>query len=235
MAGPTKRLVWGLLMVTPFLAAVAVLTIYLYGPPFMTSFLHRPVTEPTADDYAVYSGFVDGFFSSSQPFKGDQSIGPDSVVYVDGETWPVRHVDSILALDVAALGPEDMGSDFFRQNAHSWPLEPRFHTRLRISIAGRDVARHAAWAGAEELFDPPEKGDAGKWLPHASPTGPFPEAPHVSGVLQFSRAGFNRRKTLALLQYTYRCGVLCGQSGWVVLHKAEGSWRIEEFGSTVVY
>lgn len=207
---------------------------YLYGPPLLTSFFHRPVTEPTSEDYAVYSAFVDGFFSSSQPFKADQSMGVDSAVYVVGETSPMRHADSLLPLDVAALGPEDMGEDFFRQNTQSWLLEPRFNTTLRVSIVGRVMAHRAAWAGAEKLFERPE-GDAVKWLPHASPTGPFPETPRVSGVLQLSRAGFNRRRTLALLHYTYRCGVLCGQSGWVVLHKAGGSWRIEQFGSAVVY
>jgi hypothetical protein len=97
------------------------------------------------------------------------------------------------------------------------------------------MLRRAAWAGAEELFKPPQKGEERKWLPHASPAGTFPEAPHVSGVLQLSRVGFNRQKTLALLYYSYHCGVLCGQSGWVALHKVEGKWRIEQFGTSRVY
>jgi hypothetical protein len=202
--------------------------IYLYGPPFIASLLHRQVTEPAAEDYAVYSGFVEGFFSSNQPFKADQSISQDSVVYVVGETLPMRNADSILPLEVAALGPRDMGEDFFRQNEHSWLLQSRFRRSLRISIVGRNMLHRAAWAGAEEMFKPPQKGEARKRLPHANPAGPFPEAPNVSGVLQLSRVGFNRRKTLALLYYSYRCGVLCGQSGWVALHKVGSSWQIEQ-------
>jgi hypothetical protein len=217
------------------LLAVSVATIYLCGPPVITALLHRPVTGLGPEDYAVYSGFMEGFLSSNQPFKADQSINPESAVYVVGETSPKRSTDSILPLDVAVLGPEDMGEDFFRQNADSWLLEPRFHISRSISIVGRDMWHRAAWAGAEELFDRPEKGNQRKWLRHASVKGPLMEAPKVSGVLQLSRIGFNRRKTLALLYYSYRCGVLCGQSGWVVLHKAGGSWQIEKFGRGAVY
>jgi hypothetical protein len=156
-------------------------------------------------------------------------------VYVVGETLPMRDPGSILPLEIAALVPEDMGEDFFRQNTQSWRLQPRFHTSLRVSLVGRDMAHLSALFGVEELFQPPKKGEEGKWLPHASPTGPFPDTPHVSGVLQLSRAGFNRRETLALLHYSYRRGVLCGQSGWVLLHKTGGTWRVKEYGSFVVY
>jgi hypothetical protein len=223
-----------LAIVAPLLIAATLTAIFLYGLPFIASWLHRPVTEPTAEDYAVYSAFIDGFFSSNQPFKADQIINPDSVVYVAGDTLPVRSAGSILPLDIAALGPEEMGEDYFHQNVDRWVLEPRFRTSLRVSIVGRDLAHRAAFAGAEGLFHP-QKGGLREWLPHASPNGPFPDAPHVSGVLQLSRAGFNRAKTLALLRYSYRCGVVCGQSGLVVLHKSGGSWRIEQFGSSAVY
>src|SRR5215831_1020498 len=147
MARQTRRWVWVLVTRAAPLFAASLAMIYLYGVPFVTSLLHRPVTEPGAEDYAVYSGFVEGFFSSSQPFKPDQSVSPDSVVYAVGETLPIRNVDSMLPLEVAALGPEDMGEDLFRQNAHSWLLQPRFRARSRISIVGRVMLHRAAWAG----------------------------------------------------------------------------------------
>lgn len=228
-------LVWSFVLAILFLAAGIAITIYLFGIPHpLAALLRRPVAEPNSEDYAVYSSFVDGFFFSEQPFRADQSINQDSVVYVVGETLSMRSPGSILPLEVVALGPDDMGEDFFRQNTQSWPLQPRFQTSLRSSIVSRDMAHRAAWYGTEELFEPPKQGDEGKWLPHASPTGPFPETPHVSGVLQLSRPGFDHRKRRALLYYIYRCGVLCGQSGWVALHKQEDSWRIEQFGSAVV-
>ena len=91
---------------------------------------------------------------------------------------------AILPLEVAALGPEDMGQDFFRQNAKSWLLEARLRTDLKFDVVDKQMLHHAAISGSEELFAPPKKGDAGKWLPHASPTGPFPENPKISGALQ---------------------------------------------------
>jgi hypothetical protein len=235
MTALTKRLVWALALAMLLLVAV-VGVIYLCGvPAFITSFLNRPVTEPSVEDYAVYSAFVDDFLSSNQPFRADQGISPDSVVYVVDETLPLRSPGTVLPLAVAALGPSYMGDDFFRQNSQTCRLHPLFHSRRTISLVGSGMAHRAASFGMEQLFEPPKKTDGLRWLPHASPMGPFPEDPQVSGALQLSRLGFNRRKTLALLYYSYRCGALCGQSGWVVLHKASGTWAVKEFGSAVVY
>ena len=235
MAVRTKRLVWAMAATTALVAVIVVAIVYLCGLPPAASLLRRPVAEPTPEDYAVYSAFVDGFFSSNQPFRADQSISQDNVVYIVGETRQMRSPGSILPLEVVALGPNDMGDDFFRQNTHTWLLQPRFHTKLRVVLVGSDMAHRAASFGTEELFEQPKKGEELKWLPQASPAGPFPDNPRVSGVLQLSRAGFNWRGTQALLNYSYRCGVLCGQSGWVVLQGAGGDWRIKQFGSGVVY
>jgi|ERR1035437_5507385 hypothetical protein len=236
MTTPTKRLVWALAIAVPFFALTVVTVVHMYGlPPVIAALLSRPVTEPTSEDYAVYSAFVDGFFFSDQPFRADQSISQDSVVYIVGATLQMKSPGAILPLDVVALGPNDMGEDFFRQNTRTWRLQPRFHTRLGVLLVGNDMVHRAGPFGMEQLFEQPKKGGELKWLPHASPAGPFPDNPSVSGVLQLSRAGFNRRGTLTLLYYSYRCGVLCGQSGWVVLHKTGGNWRIKQFGSGAVY
>jgi hypothetical protein len=197
MTTPTKRLVWALALVTSLFAVIVVAVVYLYGlPPVIASLLNRTVREPGSEDYAVYSAFVDGFFSSNSPSRGGESIGQDGVAYVASETRQMKNPGSILPLDVAALGPSDMGEDFFRQNAQTWHLQPRFHTRSRVLLVGGQT---------------------------------------VSGVLRLSRIGLNRRGTLALLHYSYRCGELCSRSGWVVLHRTEGHWRIEQFGSGVIY
>jgi hypothetical protein len=223
--------------VTTTLVAVTVAAIIDVNglPPGIASLFNRGVAEPTPEDYAVYSAFLDGFFSSNQPFRADQSISQDNVVYIVGETRQTRSPGSVLPLDVAALGPNSMGDDFFRQNTQTWRLQPRFHTKWRVVLVGSDMAHRAASLGMEELFEQPKKGEDLKWLPHASSAGPFPDDPRVAGVLQLSRVGFNRRGTLALLNYSYRCGVMCGQSGWVVLQKDGGNWRIKQFGSGVVY
>lgn len=191
---------------------------------------------PSSEDYAAYSGFVDDFFSSRQPFRADQSISPDNIVFIAAETSTMENTsDPILPLEAAGLATEDMGQDFFRQNAKSWHLQAQFRSRLACALVDKRMLHRAAISGIDELFAPPQKGDAGKWLPHESPLGPFPENPKVSGVLQFSRIGLDHTRTRGLVYYDYRCGVLCGQSGWATLRKVHGSWKLDEMGRAVVY
>jgi hypothetical protein len=179
--------------------------VYVCGlPPSITPLLNRNVTEPTSEDYDAYSAFVDDFYSSKRP---GAELFQDAVIYVESETLQMGNSGSILPLEVAVLGPNDMGENFFRQNTRTWRLQPRFHTKLRI-LAGGEASRHV--------------GSAHGQLPG-------------SCMLQLSRIGFNRQKTLALLYYDYRCSPLCCSSGWVVLQKTEGNWHIKQFGAGVIY
>ena len=118
---------------------------------------------PSSEDYAAYSGFVDDFFSSRQPFRADQSLSPDNVVLITAETSTMKNTsDPILPLEVAALGPEDMGQDFFCQNAKSWHLEAQFRSQLKCAVVENRMLHRAAMSGVEELFAPRNKVDAGK-------------------------------------------------------------------------
>jgi hypothetical protein len=231
-----KKMMW-LFAATTTVALVVGLVLYSRGLlPIHPFWWQRPVMALSSEDYAAYSGFVDDFFSSRQPFRADQSISPDNIVYIAAETLTMKNTsDPILPLEVAALGPEDMGEDFFRQNAKSWPLEARLCTELKFDVVDKQMLHHAAKSGSEELFAPPKKGDAGKWLPHASPAGPFPASPKVSGVLQLSRIGLDHTRTHGIVYYVYICGGLCGQSGWATLRKVHGAWKLDEMGGGVVY
>jgi hypothetical protein len=196
-------MVWALAIAALLFAATVGAIVYVYGlPTAITSLLSRNITEPTSEDYAAYSAFVDDFFSSKRP-GAEQFIGHD--VYIASETLEMKNPGSLLPLDVAALGPSDMGEDFFRQNGHTWQLQPRFHTRMRIRV-DNETSRSA---------------------------GSYQDQPPC--VLQLSRIGFNRRRSLALIYYSYRCSALCCSSGWVVLQKAEGNWHIKQFGAGFIY
>src|SRR5262245_55137666 len=128
-----KRMGWSV-AVALLLATSIAATVYVCGlPQSITLLLSRSAAEPDSEDYAVYSAFVDGLFSSDEP-GADQSLERDEVVYVAGETLENISPTSVPPLDVAALGPIDMGEDFFRQNAHTWRLQPRLQTRLRIQV-----------------------------------------------------------------------------------------------------
>lgn len=214
-----------------------VFVLYSQGMLLVQSFWwQRPVVPPSAEDYAAYSAFVNDFFSSEQPFRMDQSIGPNNIVLLVSETSTIKNPsDPIIPLQVVALGPEDMGADFFRQNGKSWRLESKFLTHLKCTLVDKNMIYRAARAGLDELGDLTKRGDETKWLPHATPTGPFAENPQISGVLQFSRLGFDHSRNRCLVYYNYRCGVLCGQSGWAALRKIRGEWKLDQMGGGAIY
>jgi hypothetical protein len=201
--------------------------VYVYALP-------PTVAAPSSDEYAVYSAFVDGFVFSDQPVRVDTRIALDGVVYVVDETLPIKNPGSILPLEIAALGPNDMGEDFFRENNLAWRLQPRFHARVRVSLVGASAARGIALS-AKGPADPSAQSREPKSAPNAGPAVAFSDELAIPGVLRLSRAGFNRSGTLALVYYSYRCGALCGQSGLAVLEKTGGQWHVQHFGSGGIY
>jgi hypothetical protein len=48
----------------------------------------------------------------------------------------------------------------------------------------------------------------------------------ASGIVAWSRVGFNADGTQALFYEGYRCGELCGSGRYVVMQKKNGSWTI---------
>ena len=156
---------------------------------------------PSSEDYAAYSGSVDDFFSSRQPFRAHPSLSPDNAVLITAETATMKNTPDPI-LPFAALGPEDMGQDFFCQNAKSWHLEAQFRSHPGCAVVENRMLHRAAMSGVEELFAPP---------------------------------GFDHTRTRGLVYYDYRCGVLCGQSGWARLRKVHVEWKLDEMGSGAVY
>jgi hypothetical protein len=193
------------------LFAAGMATAHLYGmPSFIAALLSRPVSGLTEEDYRVYSGFVGDLFSSEHAVNIPK-IGPGGTIFVAEQTISFRdRFSDFLPLGVAALGPEDMGRDFFRQNNQSWRLQPNFRSNQKLVLVDGDkhTSRSVASLGKDQ---------------------------QGSCVLKVSRAGFNRRGGLALLYYDYRCGASCCQSGWAVLEKNGGRWAIRQFGPGAIY
>jgi hypothetical protein len=209
-------------------AAIAVL--YMYGGlPLFIKIVNRPVGSPSDEEYAVYSTFIDSLFSSDQPFRIDQQIGPDSVVYIVNRTFHLENLHPLPpVLGVDAFGPDQ---DFYQQNTKPWRLQPKFHTRIRLVLVPPEATNGVGRADREPL-----SRDPSKWLPHPIPAGPFPKNPEVSGVLQLSRVGLDWRRRTATLSYLYECGLLCGQSGrGVILEKQGDQWRVTHWGFGSIY
>jgi len=55
--------------------------------------------------------------------------------------------------------------------------------------------------------------------------------PGASGIVTWSRVGFNSDGTQALFYESYRCGDLCGTGRYMVMEEKNGSWMI---GSDIV-
>jgi hypothetical protein len=239
-----KRAAW-ILAFTCGVTVLLVVGLYLCGgPPLFINLVNRPATEPTAEEYAVYSNFIDDLFFSNQPFHQDQRISLRSVVAIVNRTsstdgfHPPPHmlpmsVSSFFSsrlLGVDAFGP---GHDFDLQNARSWQLQPQFHSRMKWILVQPGAMVVASGSGLEKLG---KKEDLWQWLPHPSPQGPFPEKPEVCGVLELSRVGLDWRRRIAILDYGYRCGALCGQTGGdVVLHKTGKTWHVTSWGNGLIF
>jgi hypothetical protein len=52
----------------------------------------------------------------------------------------------------------------------------------------------------------------------------YKQYPGASGIVTWSRAGFNADGTQALFYVGYRCGELCGTGRYVVMEKKNGNW-----------
>jgi hypothetical protein len=52
--------------------------------------------------------------------------------------------------------------------------------------------------------------------------------PGKSGMIIFSRVGFDVKGNTALASMGYRCGDLCGAGGLYILVKEDGNWKVQE-------
>jgi len=64
------------------------------------------------------------------------------------------------------------------------------------------------------------KKEGGSWPAY------YKQYPHASGIVTWSRIGFNADGTQALFYESYRCGGLCGTGHYLVMEKKNGSWMI---------
>jgi hypothetical protein len=52
--------------------------------------------------------------------------------------------------------------------------------------------------------------------------------PEASGLVAFSRVGFDANEDKALALMGYRCGDLCSAGGLYLLVKEDGNWKVQE-------
>lgn len=188
------------------LVGFTVLLVHIYRPDWF----QIPVSGVSAEEYRVFSGFLNDFVQQQQQNGNYQKATKLRVV---NETFLRRDPGNMLPLDVVSLGSEQMGRDFYRKNRKRFPLQSEFETRLLVELVSNSYAEKASWGGF------------GSSTPNDS---------YTPGIFSLSRPGFNGEKSAAILYYWLRCGGICGQSGWVLLRKVNDTWHIEKFGMSVI-
>jgi hypothetical protein len=181
---------------------------------FFAACKHQHVSGPSREEYTVYSAFIKELAASKQLFGSEQLGDPElALAIVDKTVVAKNDSTAVLPLDFAAIGTEELGQDYFQQNAKSWRLEPRFEIPFKYGLISADTIDRKPLDSS------------------VSPAGHR----RVSGVLRLSRVGFDRKRIHGLLSYSYECGALCGRAGIVMLQKNESGWSVKEFGKTLVF
>ena len=114
------------------------------------------------------------------------------------------------ALEQAHTLPADLVDSYRSLNAASHTIDPDLDVEQHYTMMPE-----AEW---EEVF-----GQSGSvWARFEA------KYPQASGVVVFSRVGFDADQDTALAFIYYRCGDLCGAGGLYVLVKADGSWTVQD-------
>lgn len=178
-----------------------------------------PVPDLTSDEYDVFSGYLADTFRKRD--KGRDSQQPPKLVFLnmtqsgdddlllDENGHPVPWEKTAESLRKKAPALQQATVDSFR----SQNLQPAFvHRSIRSPIDYELVTP----AQLEPIFCT----HCGFWPEY------YKRFPGASGIVTWSRVGFNWDGTQALFYESYRCGGLCGTGRYMVIEKKNGSWVI---------
>jgi len=153
-----------------------------------------------AEEYAVYSALV-----RQNPIG--YNLGSSIVV----REQTVADLDMFeRTLENVHRLPSSLVDSYRSRNAASYTLSPNL-----------DVEQDYALMPQEEFDEIFRKGGS-VWTRFQAR---YPEA---SGMVTFSRVGFNADEDKALALIGYRCGDLCGAGGLYLLVKEDGNWKVQE-------
>lgn len=173
-----------------------------------------PLSPADSPDYAVYDALLDGLFGEGAvPGAPPRYVIGDSTVFGGGSEQDFAHLRF-----QQQFGPllfplvAEMRADHVARNRVRVPLDPRsFRARGRVEVVSARTLETLRGA-APDL-------DAYWRSYHAR----FPGA---SGRITFSRPGYDAAGTHALLSYGHHCGGRCGDWGYVLLERREGTWVV---------
>ena len=178
-----------------------------------------PATDLSLEEYNVFSGYLADTFSrgrkeqdSKQPVKlvflNTTQSGDDDLLR-DENGHPVPWGKTAESLRKKAPALQEATIDSFRK-ANS--RQAVLHRSVRTPIDYEVVTS----AQLEAIFCK----HWGDWPEY------YKQFPGASGIVTWSRVGFNLDGTQALFYESFRCGGLCGTGRYLVMEKKNGSWMI---------
>lgn len=105
---------------------------------------------------------------------------------------------------------EDTIDDYQLKNEEKQKLENNFSVRSKIIFISEKEEN--------QLF---RKGQDG-WAKFHK------KYPKAKRMISFSRVGFNKEQTQALVNVSMGCGWLCGEGSFIILQKENGKWVIQQ-------
>jgi hypothetical protein len=156
-----------------------------------------------AEEYAIYSSILDTLDAHGQ---GDR-------LFIINQTSESYDLDYLLEAYQRQEKPYLLPStllDFRRRQVHRYHLTSEFETRHIYQLFNK------------EEYDEAFKDGCLSWCDF------YKKYENSSGIVRFSRVGFSRDGSQALVYVSYGCGGLCGWGGYRVLRKQDGVWKLEK-------
>jgi hypothetical protein len=100
-------------------------------------------------------------------------------------------------------------------NKKEWLLQPTFARTIPYELV--------PWVSIKEIF---EKNDRGGWKDF------YKQYPYSNGYIYLSAVGFSTDKTIAIVNYGFACGGLCGGSTYHFFRRNNGTWVEFEWKGT---
>ncbi len=162
---------------------------------------------PNSDEYSVYE------FLLQQEF-----ITRETKSLVIGNQTLVNNVFSVgapkdLIQEFPSLSKETIDEFNFR-NSKAVKLTDKFNLKLKVHLIGKEL---------NQIFT--ERGQRNSKKDNWQI---FREKYSADVYITFSRVGFNKEKTQALIFEAYQCGRFCGGGYYILLVKENSKWKIEK-------
>jgi hypothetical protein len=159
----------------------------------------RSQYNPNNEDYAIYSVLLEEIYKNSQAI-----IITNRTLEVNLEpATGLRFVQE----NCPKLSQEAL-ENFNKNNGYSYSLGQLFQFKPGYVLIGSETLEEIFGQGSWELF--------------------YQKYPHSGGHIMFSRVGYNKELSEALVSYFHSCGRLCSSYGYVRLLKKSGVWVIKD-------